>query len=628
MGTLQPITLDEAIDALSIRQGTKDYDPSRVPRAELIEELCSPLLTIESVEGGSSSRYLKLYHKTVEDFFLQDPDGLNVGYHLRKFFQTKKEISTELGLQCLAYLSYDRYAKSCDMEELLKNSPKEHSFLRYAATFWFQHLLYIEPSAAIVTAVKRFLKSKALWTCLGVQGRVSPYLFGRYASMKRKGTYKMGVRGVEWRGDDHFGVPLPQWLDQHSTELMQLDRSLCCFIEEWREVLVTFPEGLPACLPLVKIDGSCYLSPSSKSKSLKVLHLGDAFDMASVSEIYGFEVLVGKPLWAKILYQNKGGPPDEFQQLRVPLLSNKHQPVGSKYVLPVGIQDATEPFELVETETAETPSIEAWSVDQKTITIRRTSRWVSELIKLPLSMHRAFSVRKQDQQELIMEPIKSAMDKKIQVFRMMWRSRNKPSSNENYKNPDEPDSSADEYESSDENEEEDSVEDASSDEGSSNNDEDENENENDGNSSNDDESDDDESSVTSSTDETDNAHSEHNSVTSQEEEIDERQYTDCLLVLYPGKNPQWIEGWANRSSKWANIGVAVHPFLPILAVTHTAFKLEILDLETGKQQTKNLPELADLQETPVASTRGESLKSSVILKNTYMITRTSLFSLW
>ncbi|KAI9155258.1 Vegetative incompatibility protein [Paramyrothecium foliicola] len=599
VGALQPITLDEAIDALAVRQGAEDYDPDLRPRqVEMINELCAPLLTFDGSEETNKNPVLKLYHKTVEDFFLQDPDELRVGNHLRKFFKTRRDINVELGLQCLTYLSYHRYTKSLNLEEIVHNPPKEHAFLRYAATFWFQHLLS-EPSAEVVAATRHFLKSKALWNCLEVQGRVSPFLFGRYASQRRRGAYRMGIRGAGCGDDDCFGVPLPQWLDKLSAELRLLDRSFCCFLDEWREVLVVSPQGLPACLPLTKTEGGCHLSPLSKARPLKVEYLADKLDLGTISEIAQIKILLGKPLWARVLCRTKTGRHDEFQRLQVPLFS-KQKPTQASLFLPIDRTNEDETVEFVENIDGEEVSLEAWSVDQETLTLRHTTRSVGEQVKLPLSMHREVSLRREERQKLFLEPVVcSAINTPVQMFRLIWR-RDHSKFPMAASTEDDVESSSNESDaglSSDDDDAE-SVDDDEHEAGSEHD------------SSNDDESDDDDddddghsTSSTSSQDGTAERVSDSHSITSVEESSDEGLFSDTLIVVGFGRRPQWLNGWRSPSNKWAHISAAAHPYLPKVAVTHTPFKLEILDLETGKQQTKTLPELADLQAVPVASTR-------------------------
>ena len=74
----QPLHLSELSDALGIRENL-DYSPKRIPKKALIESLCSHLVIFDRTDRGSETDpLLKLAHKSVKDFFLQDPHSLNV----------------------------------------------------------------------------------------------------------------------------------------------------------------------------------------------------------------------------------------------------------------------------------------------------------------------------------------------------------------------------------------------------------------------------------------------------------------------------------------------------------------------------------------------------------------------
>ncbi|KAJ4999839.1 hypothetical protein K4K48_003508 [Colletotrichum sp. SAR 10_66] len=122
----QSLTLDEVIDALSVDQERTHYSRYNVPSdaRELIEDLCGPLVNCDPV--------VKFSHKSVRDYLQQDPtDGENINERLHKFFvHDSHAADTELGLDCLAYLMYDRYEQFQDIDHLLDSRSKEHSFLR------------------------------------------------------------------------------------------------------------------------------------------------------------------------------------------------------------------------------------------------------------------------------------------------------------------------------------------------------------------------------------------------------------------------------------------------------------------------------------------------------------------
>ncbi|KAJ0376891.1 hypothetical protein COL26b_004947 [Colletotrichum chrysophilum] len=290
----QSLTFDEVVDALSVDQESTRSNKHNVQRnaRELIEDLCGPLVKCDPV--------VKFSHKSVQDYFQQDPKrDRNISERIHMFFVHDSDAAnTELGLDCLTYLMYDRYEQFQDIDNLLESRSKEHSFLRYASTFWFQHLFSIQPDAAVRQRVERFLKSKAFWTCLSVQSRVAPFLFGFYAH-RETGSFQMDIRGHTYIRGDQFGVPLPGWLDGPSK---YLDQSFWCFVREWREVLVTCPAGLKYCYPLRSFpEGkSCYLTPlqeaeasdseTSNQLQVKVANLEEVPSLGCMVGMFAFDL--------------------------------------------------------------------------------------------------------------------------------------------------------------------------------------------------------------------------------------------------------------------------------------------------------------------------------------------------
>lgn len=133
----QPLHLSELSNALGIRKGAEDHSDKRVPKLPLIEDLCGQLVIFDRVSKGSQrDPLLKLAHKSIQDFFLQDPESLNIPDDLCQFFINLQSANLEIGQACLTYLGYARYQKPIDILAILENDPKEHAFLKYAATFW------------------------------------------------------------------------------------------------------------------------------------------------------------------------------------------------------------------------------------------------------------------------------------------------------------------------------------------------------------------------------------------------------------------------------------------------------------------------------------------------------------
>jgi hypothetical protein len=582
---------------LAIRRGARDYNKANVPFPGRIEDLCGPLLFLDSANGTTDNPILKLYHKTVEDFFTQNSEDVKASPHLSKFFVTAEHVDVEIGLDCLTYLSYDRYKKPCDLDTLVRESPKEHAFLRYAANYWFQHLLLCDkPTAEVVQATTGFLKSKALWTCLGIQSRISPYLFGRYDGQARKGSYIMGLRGAEWVGDDSFGVPLPQWLLTHSEECKRLDVSFCCFENEWREVLVTRPDGLDACVPLKDIPQGCNLAPLTKQKAVRVAHLTDSFSMGDVASFLSFDVSVGKPLWANILYVPEDAK-DKVRQIRVPLFSSKHKPSRAEYTLPIAT-DQKNWIDSIESDSKGQESPEAWSFSQQTMAVRRTTTTQTESFEMPLPYRKQSENMPGKYWETIMVEVPCSVKASsgIKIFQLIWRPRMGVAGD---------DTASDDGEQG--------SDDESVDAESTANEDSESESE----MSNDDESDDDESNDDSSSsaseetdgdrDDDDTEQADDSSATT--EDSHEVCSSNCLFILKSGKTPLWTDIWTEELCKWSNMVMAIHPTLPLLVYTRKALQLDVVDLETTKQSMVHLPELADLQETSACCTRGWFMRS-------------------
>jgi hypothetical protein len=106
-----------------------------------MEKLYSPLIIFGKPRKGNDNNnpLLKLYYKTIKDFFLQSLDNLGIGptSKLRKYFVSYKQANEAIAMDCLTYLQYKRYEKptykmSTILTKLIK---KEHVFLPYTAIF-------------------------------------------------------------------------------------------------------------------------------------------------------------------------------------------------------------------------------------------------------------------------------------------------------------------------------------------------------------------------------------------------------------------------------------------------------------------------------------------------------------
>lgn len=591
-------------NVLAVTPTAKDHDSRRVPFTKDIENLCSPLVTFGKPREGDDAEnpLLKLCHKTVEDFFLQNPDDLKLdsASKLRKYFVTYNQANEAIAMDCLTYLQYKRYEKSAleiGANILSKPIPKEHAFLPYAATFWAQHCDAIgnSPSKEVVQISLKFLQGPTLRTCLEVQSYVGPYLFSRYVSRQDRASYQMCIKGSRVRGNDSFGVPLPQWLDTLSPQGWAVDRSMCHFIAEWREVLISHPDGLASCLPLREFEPSCHLSPPRGHKNINVANLEEHYKhLSSVKDFDPKNVQLlgvafrGKTLWADMLFYRSRG---NFQRLQIPLFAKKKSNLQSDHEVLLPEEDLRNWTMSIANRAANADTLEAWRLDPQNLSMRCTSHDTSKQRKVPLAFAKENNGRRkgswevQSAQRFEADSVRSGS---MQVVHVTWKS-SKRVSDANLRLALEDDDDSDT--SSSESEEEETGEPAPVSAGSGSE------------SSSDDDSDDDSvvESTTSQSRETETA--DETSDTDSDSGTDEGHITDCLILTPCDGDPSW-HPWSGAHQVWSRLGCAVHPKLPLLAVSHTARQLEVIDTSTRTQKTKHLPDVSDLQDAPLASLRG------------------------
>jgi hypothetical protein len=273
----QPLHLSELSNALGIREGADYYSAGRVPKLPLIEELCSHLVIFDRAsKGNQGDPLLKLAHKSVQDFFIQNPDSLEMPIPdgLRQFFVNQKLANLEMGKACLTYLNYKRYLKPLDDIKILYEDG--HAFLRYAATFWFWHLMRTSHSNELFSSVEQFIQSPAFWTCLIVQCNIAPHLFAQLIEM-HSGHYRLdaGRLGDYKTSNDqrlNFAFPLPEWLDTYSPSGPLIVQEFLCFIKEWHFLLTSYPQALGQCIR--DFSGNTYPCRNpSQSEGIRVLRL-------------------------------------------------------------------------------------------------------------------------------------------------------------------------------------------------------------------------------------------------------------------------------------------------------------------------------------------------------------------
>ena len=256
VGAVQPLRFSELSHALATSSpGSDDFSLKRVPKLKTIEELCSNLIVFDrSSKGSDSDPLLKIAHKSVLEFFQQDPRTLGAPDDLHQYFVSPETANLELGQSSLIYLNYARYHQKQDVSELLDHP--EHAFLKHAATFWYWYLSHASCSAHLVDDVVTFVKSPAFWSCIAVQSKVAPHLFARYTEIDH-GRYQLEASGPKTKDAADrvsYAVPLPMWLDENEPDGPQIVQEFHNFVKEWHMVLNSYPLALDQCVMNDKWD--------------------------------------------------------------------------------------------------------------------------------------------------------------------------------------------------------------------------------------------------------------------------------------------------------------------------------------------------------------------------------------
>lgn len=274
----QPLHLSELSNALGIRENSEDYSPKRIRKAALIESLCSHLVIFDrTVKGRENDPLLKFAHKSVKDFFLEDPLVLNVTKSLHPFFVNLEAGNLEIGRACVTYLSYDRYQNpQVHHNVFFDNDPDgEHAFLKYAATFWFWHLINTDHSRSLFDFVEKFIRSPAFWTCIAVQCKIAPHLFAPLMEAKH-GHYHLGQGysgGCNSNEAVSFSFPLPDWLEEYSPSGPIIVQEFLAFIKEWHPVLTSCPQAINQCLTKVSGCGTYPCRNPFECKGIRAINL-------------------------------------------------------------------------------------------------------------------------------------------------------------------------------------------------------------------------------------------------------------------------------------------------------------------------------------------------------------------
>lgn len=243
----QPLHLSELSHALAMGPRLIDLPVKRIPRLQLIEELCSNLVILDrNTKGSDTDPLVKIAHKSIQEFFQQDPDLLEIPQELRQYF-VSQAAKLEIGSACLQYLNLSRYQRYQDVGSILQS--EDHAFLKHAATFWHQYLGDAEHSEHLFEEVEAFVQSQAFWTCLAVQAHTAPHLFACYIEEADFGHYKMDIIApCHEKENISYAVPLPTWLDKYVPSGTKLTQSFFTFIRTWHPVLALHPNALDQCV--------------------------------------------------------------------------------------------------------------------------------------------------------------------------------------------------------------------------------------------------------------------------------------------------------------------------------------------------------------------------------------------
>lgn len=264
----QPFRLSMLVDALGARKGVEDYSSSRISSPALIEDVCEPLIVFERTSSGNTNDpFVKLAHKSVQDFLLQDPKSFDTGVELHKYFIDMEAAHLEVGEICLTYLKYARYNTAVDVPSLLvDDSRTEHAFLSYAAACWFKHLMYLQkPADHVVPDIEHLLKTQAFWTCLAMQSKVASHLLGYKTKVTMDGEQKIE--------ELHFGVPLPFWLEKTGDSGARMAKEFTALVKQWHLVFFSFPTAVDYCTPNIAGSMQILVASLASGRTPEVLDL-------------------------------------------------------------------------------------------------------------------------------------------------------------------------------------------------------------------------------------------------------------------------------------------------------------------------------------------------------------------
>lgn len=214
MFAVKTITWNELCNALAIQRGLPDHSKGREPHEDTIHTLLGSLLIFDrSSLGHGNNPRVKLCHKTIYNFLLQDPEHLLADRSLcdldqgdldriKYFFVNEQDAFVQIGRDCLTLLRYRHYESFANAKAIMNDEDdRENGFLKYAAAFWFVHC--IDPnhhSQEDFEDIQRFLQSPNFWACVAVQAASSLISLVAMRKLQKEATIwdSGNLTGAKW----------------------------------------------------------------------------------------------------------------------------------------------------------------------------------------------------------------------------------------------------------------------------------------------------------------------------------------------------------------------------------------------------------------------------------------------
>ncbi|OHE97573.1 hypothetical protein CORC01_07188 [Colletotrichum orchidophilum] len=236
----RPLRLSEVREALSIIAfkpssiGCRDLNQGSLIQAEGLLDRCSPLIDFIPTSQNPEDGYFRLSHGSVFEFLKPR----------EKNHQEELPIVVDhnvIANACLRYMFQHRYAKPlkkisntqfCTNAEGPSEDVLKHSFLKYAAKYWYRHLEVIGRERC--TEVKAFVLSPQFLTTIQVQ---SLFVVGHFINtLNEKNALQHRL----------LKQNLPEWFRKCS-EVVPIVRNYEHFLKEWSDFLrlgiTTFMNG-------------------------------------------------------------------------------------------------------------------------------------------------------------------------------------------------------------------------------------------------------------------------------------------------------------------------------------------------------------------------------------------------